>query len=260
MWFIGTSLKHALLPPLGLAWLVLFAWLLLRRRPRAARWLLAVVLVLGYLACTPASSGWLMARFVLDSGAVAPSAPQAIVVLGGGRALSFDAQGKVIEAAPSSGTLERLFTAARLQKQTGLPLLVTGGKVDGYDPTEGIVMRDSLENAFGVKVRWVEGESRNTVENASFSAPVLRGAGVHTIFLVTSDYHLRRSRLLFEAQGFAVTPVAALSSLAANGTMLPAAAAPFRWRDLIPNIYAAEQTFIACNEIAGTVYARFHTP
>jgi uncharacterized SAM-binding protein YcdF (DUF218 family) len=260
IWQFGSILKHIFLPPLALGWVLLLAWLLMRRRPRTARWLLGAALVSGYLAATPLVGDYLMYRFVDDHAPAAAGAPQAIVVLGGGRGLAFDANGRVLEGFPAGATLDRLLTGAHLQKLTGLPVLVTGGKSDGYDPPEGAVMRDSLMRDFAVPVRWAETASRNTVENASFSAPLLHGAGVKTIFLVTNEFHMRRARLLFEAQGFDVVPVPALWPLSAQGRPLQQGTSPFAWRDLVPTTTALTRTFLACNEMAGMIYARMNMP
>ncbi|HEY4370820.1 MAG TPA: YdcF family protein [Burkholderiales bacterium] len=256
IWEIGSILKHAVLPPLGLGWLFLLAWWLMPRRPRTARWLLGVTLLVCYLAATPLAGDFLMRHFVEDRVPASSAQPQAIVVLGGGRGLAFDEHGKVIEGEAAGSTLERLLTGARLQRLTGLPLLVTGGKPDGFDPPEGIVMRDALVGEFKVPVRWVEAASRNTVENARFSAPLLQAAGVKTIFLVTSDFHMRRARALFENQGFAVVPVPALAALSADGRPLASFGRPFSWREVVPTMAAATQTFFACNEMAGMIYSR----
>lgn len=258
IWTLGSAFKHLFLPPVALGWLLLLAWLIMRRHPRTGRWLVGLTFILAYVVSTPWFSGWLMLSFVADSTPPAATAPQAIVVLGGGRGLAFDADGHSIAGFPAGYTLERLITGAQLQKRTGLPLLVTGGKVDGYDPSEGQAMRDSLVGDFGVPVRWVEGASRNTVENAAFSAPLLRAAGVTTIYLVTSDFHMHRARALFEAQGFATVPVAALAVLGPDGRPLPRYASPFNWRELVPTANAAEQTYFACNELAGMIYARLN--
>jgi uncharacterized SAM-binding protein YcdF (DUF218 family) len=51
-----------------------------------------------------------------------------------------------------------------------------------------------------------ERESRDTRENALYSAILLRGKGVRSILLVTSGFHMRRAVPLFEAQGFRVIP------------------------------------------------------
>jgi uncharacterized SAM-binding protein YcdF (DUF218 family) len=260
IWTIGSTFKYAFLPPLALGWLFLLAWLLIRKRPRTARWLLGTAILLAYLCATPWMAGFLMALFVNDHAPAATAPPQAIVVLGGGRGLAFDASGRVVAGFPAGNTLERLITGAQLQRLTRLPLLVTGGHPNDDGPAEGEVMRASLVNDFNVPVRWTEAASRNTVENAAFSAPLLRAGGVKTLFLVTNEFHMRRARALFEAQGFAVVPVPALAVLASDGRPLPPGSSPFAWRDLVPTTVAFGQTFFACNELAGMIYARLNMP
>jgi len=255
IWEVGTLLKYIVLPPLGLAWLVVLAWLVLRNRPRMARWLLASALLFGYLLATPLVSDALMRAVMVDTAQPAGVRPQAIVVLGGGRVLALDGAGKVIEAYPSPYTLERMLTGARLQKHTGLPLLVAGGNPDGRGWPEGAVMRDFLVRDFGVPVRWVEEASRNTVENAIFSAQLLRTAGVHTVYLVTHDFHMRRARLLFEAQGLTVVPFNAQQPMVTQAPVGPVAPAQFSVRELVPTMSGLTGSFLACNESAGLLYA-----
>jgi uncharacterized SAM-binding protein YcdF (DUF218 family) len=67
-------------------------------------------------------------------------------------------------------------------------------------------MRETLEEDFGVKPRWVETASRNTQENASASGPLLKAAGVSRIALVSHSTHLARAVPLFQQQGLTVFP------------------------------------------------------
>lgn len=255
IWEIGTVLKHLVLPPLGFGWLFVLAWLLMRRRPRAARWLLGIGVLSCYFIATPLAGG-LLSGLVRPETVLVTAKPQAIVVLGAGRGLRFDTGDHVAWAYPSSSVLERLLTAAQLQKHTGLPVLVAGGSVDGRLPGEAAVMQQALTRDFGVPVRWVEDQSRNTAENARFSANMLKGTGVTTIILVTHEYHLRRARLLFEAQGIQVIPFAAQTGVPGDG-LVPAAASPLSWRDWLPSAAGLDRAFILCNEIAGLAYSRF---
>jgi len=53
----------------------------------------------------------------------------------------------------------------------------------------------------------IESRSRNTIENASFSKTMLQKAGLKPPYLlITSDFHMRRSLMIFQKQGYDVVP------------------------------------------------------
>lgn len=126
----------------------------------------------------------------------------AIVVLGG--AVRGDTH---LGTLPDLGQqADRLLYSAALYQAGKAPLLVlTGGSQPSARP-EAQLMRESLA-VMGVpgRVMLLEGASRNTYENALYSAVVLNNRNVRRILLVTSAYHMRRARPLFEKQGFEVT-------------------------------------------------------
>jgi uncharacterized SAM-binding protein YcdF (DUF218 family) len=101
----------------------------------------------------------------------------------------------------------RLRAAAHLQRQTHLPLLVSGGAPDGAGESEAVLMARSLKEDFGVEARWVESDSINTYQNASLSAQLLRKENIQQIFLVTDAIHMPRARWAFEHAGLRVAPV-----------------------------------------------------
>lgn len=130
-------------------------------------------------------------------------APQAIVILGGGRH----------SQAPEYGTdtvnrltLERLRYGARLARHTGLPILVSGGRPFGEAKPEAALMATVLREDFNVPVRWEEDHSRTTWENAVDTRKRLAGTGIRRIYLVTQARHMPRAVLAFRAQGFRVIP------------------------------------------------------
>ena len=94
----------------------------------------------------------------------------AIVVLGAGSYLKAPEYGA--DTVGEAG-LFRLRYAARLQRETGRPVLVTGGKPQGNTLSEAEQMKAVLENEFHVPVKWTEGESNNTLENARFTQRIL---------------------------------------------------------------------------------------
>ena len=102
-------------------------------------------------------------------------------------------------------TLDRLRTAAALQRRTGLPILVTGGTTQPQTPPVAVVMQQSLEDDFQTPARWIEPKSADTWENAHFSADILRTQGITSIYVVTHSWHMRRAVLSFKDTGLAVT-------------------------------------------------------
>jgi len=128
--------------------------------------------------------------------------PQAIVVLGAGRYSEAPEYG--LKDTVSRFGLVRLRYAAELQRASGLPILVSGGAPGGESVSEAELMRDVLTSEFRVNVKWIEGKSRNTSENARFSAEQL--GNTRHVYLVTHAWHMRRATREFERAGIRVTP------------------------------------------------------
>lgn len=89
-------------------------------------------------------------------------------------------------------------------------LLVTGGNgslVQGHF-REGTWVKQRLkEFNYPDSAILAESNSRNTIENALFSKPVLQRAGLHGPYLlVTSDFHMRRALMIFRKAGYDVDP------------------------------------------------------
>ena len=129
---------------------------------------------------------------------------EAIVVLGSGRtpeAPEYDFQDTA-----NATTLERLRYAAFLQRKTGLPILVSGGAPGGQAVSEAEIMQKVLTEEFRVPVKWIERESRTTLENARNSQLLLGAAKVRHVLLVTHAWQMRRAALAFESAGIRVTP------------------------------------------------------
>ena len=207
-WLITNLLAALLLPPLNGLLLTGLGWSLWRRRPRLARTLVGVGLTLLFVLAMPAVGDAMLRS--LEGQPLSQAAmrqAQAIVILGGGR----------YREAPEYGgdtvgteTLARLRYAAKLQRESGVPLLVSGGTPDGAGLSEAEAMRRVLEGEFGVPVRWAEGRSDNTRENALFSAAMLKRDGATRVLLVTHAWHMPRAARSFEQAGLAVSPAPTL--------------------------------------------------
>lgn len=204
-WFITNLIAALLLPPLSLLLAALLGLLLARSHPRLGHALLVSALALLWLCSTPYFSDGAMHLLEGQSAAVdtQKQPADAIVVLGGGTYFHAPEYGA---DTVGDGTLVRLRYAARLQRETGKPLLATGGKPLGNELSEAQQMKTVLEQEFRVPVRWTEDASDNTLENARYSYQLLQQDGIKRIYLVTHAYHMPRSVMVFQAAGFEVVP------------------------------------------------------
>jgi uncharacterized SAM-binding protein YcdF (DUF218 family) len=158
-----------------------------------------------YLAATPAVSFLLILCADKLAGVVPslplPAPPGAIVALSAEYTHSNIPGGK---DTVGPVTLERLAQAAREQRQTGLPILVSGGWLEHADNSLAGMMAASLESDFHVPVKWREDRSRTTYENALYSAEILRRAGIPSALVVTNPWHMARALWSFYAVGYPV--------------------------------------------------------
>lgn len=195
--FVLKKILSALLMPPALPLLcIALGLLLLRRRPRAGRMLAWGGLLGAWLLSTPACVNLIVAPLEdvpilqpedLDRG-------DAIVILGAGAQAFAPEYGG---PAPKRLALERLRFGARLARYSGLPVIVSG---------EAMPMAESLWGDFGVRPRWLEGESLDTADNARLTARILEDAGLRRIVLVTHAAHMRRASAEFRLQGVEVIP------------------------------------------------------
>lgn len=173
------------------------------------------------------------------------SGAQAIVVLGASTSIAVPEYGGADTVSPN--TLNRIRYGAWLHRRTGLPILVTGGRVvDGIAPAAEL-MAATLRDEFTVPVRWIEPRARNTAENAAYSAGLLEPDGVSHVLLVTHSFHMRRSVEAFEQTGLRVTP-APISLVRSRGDL--------SLHDFMPNARALAWSREALYEYLGRFWYR----
>ena len=121
----------------------------------------------------------------------------AIVVLGGGREKFAPEYGV---ASLEADSLERLRYGLWLGRETGIPVAFSGGT--GWAQSAGIseaeVASHIAAQEFGRPLKWVEGDSRDTRENAMRTVPLLKAADVRRLLLVTHGWHMPRAKHAFE--------------------------------------------------------------
>jgi uncharacterized SAM-binding protein YcdF (DUF218 family) len=246
-WLLINAFSALLLPPLNLLILCTAGILMCRRWPRTGAAIARLSLVLLAVLSTTAGARLLIRPLEAMTPALqVPTAAraQAIVVLGGGRRRNApEYEGQDVPLAPVLG---RLRYAVRLHRQTGLPMLVTGGNpgMDAEADSEAELMARVLRDDFNAPARWVEDESYNTAQNARYSAAMLRQAGVSRILLVTDALHMPRSERVFAQAGLTVT--AAPTNYLTRGTLI----AP----DFIPSGGGLSDSHYAMHEWIGLLW------
>ncbi len=241
---IAAVTAFVLIPPMNCLALACLGAVLWRRR--VGRVLLAVGLAGLLVFAMPMVSGTLMSSLERGLPTTPPpdDKPAAIVILSGDQA-------DVLEAGVETTmvghlTLERERAGAALARQTGLPVLVTGGVIDPGSATLATIMAKSLKQDFGVEVKWKEERSVDTWQNAAFSAAILRNAGIHSVYLVTHAWHMRRALIAFHAAGLVATaaPVAMDEP------------PKFGLHSLVPLVSSWQASFYALHEWVGTAWYR----
>jgi uncharacterized SAM-binding protein YcdF (DUF218 family) len=106
---------------------------------------------------------------------------------------------------------DRLLHGLRLWRAGKAPLLVFSGgaipSLSGSSMTEAASLCSlALEYGVNREAMLLEEESRNTYENAVFTAQLLRQQGLNRVLLVTSASHMPRSVAAFRKQGLEIIP------------------------------------------------------
>ncbi len=234
--------KSLLTPPTPLWVMLLFGWLLSKRKPVLGGLLFWGALLTHYALMTNLTADGI-SHFVESVPAVSPAqlkagGYEAIVVLGGG----IDTVGKEFgQASLLEDPLARLRYAAYLSRETGIPIIASGGSYEGF-PAEADVMKVELARDFGLNMKWVEGDSRTTWENATLSTDILRKAGLHKIVVVTQAWHMKRAVWAFQQQP-GVEVIGAPTEFSVS-----------RWQSTgadryLPSIYALYYNSLAIKEI-----------
>ncbi len=236
MYFLVKSvLRSLLLPPASPLILATLGAFMIWRGVRFGGAVLGAGLVSLWLLSSPfvADALWSLAQRYPALDLSAAHDAQAIVIIGGGGARMFAPE--YSGPAPDFGLLERLSYGAYLAHRTHLPLMVSGA------PGEALVMRTSLERDFAAPARWVENRSRDTYENARFSAPILAAYGITRIILVTGATHMWRAAQEFRDAGLTVIPAPA-------GVWAPREVDAVRF---VPSPYALTRSNAAVYELIG---------
>ncbi len=236
LFLLRKALTALVLPPTGPLIVAFLGLATLTRRPKLGRGLAW----LGFLTLLVLSLPVVSATLVrcLDRSPPLNLAQRgdagAIVVFGGG----------IRQAAAEYGgdtlgrlSLERVRYGALVARKTHLPVLVSGGPVFGTT-AEAAIMKQVLEDEFGVNVTWTEDTSRNTHENATKSAAILLAAGIRHVILIAHSFDMPRAKAELTAAGLQTT--LAPTDIPSDG---------FTPGDLLPSVAALQESHYAVYEL-----------
>jgi uncharacterized SAM-binding protein YcdF (DUF218 family) len=203
-----SKLLPLLIYPLGLASLIILLVLILGKPRHWPKGLLALGLIILYLA----GNRWVsygLARTLEWRDLPPENTPNAevIVLLGGGTEPG-DPPRPMAEV-NSAG--DRVLYAAKLYREGAAPvILASGGNVDFTSDRNSTPAEEMSELLLLLGVPadaiWQQAESQNTYEDALFTAEMLADNEIDEVILVTSAMHMPRAKALFENQGITVIP------------------------------------------------------
>ncbi len=239
-----TRIFELLFMPPGLFITLLLLTILFVRHVRMVKRLLVIQIIIIYVLSISTTTHHLYG--LLET---VPPLPQAsikkldndvIIILAGG----IQSRAKEYNNKPDVGyfTLLRLRYGAYLQKQTGLPVIVTGG-IERNGTTEAELMKEVLQQEFEISADvFVEQQSTSTMENARFSKVIMSRHNFTRPLLVTSAFHMPRALLAFKAEINNITP-APMGFMHSEIDYIPG--------DFIPNSKSLWQNYLALHELIG---------
>ena len=235
------------LPPTSLLAFIFIGVLLVRSKPKLAKHIIFFSASTIWLLSTNVFSVWFHNQVIPEYSLVTAkdlkeNSVQAIVVLGGGVVVGLPGGDQQM----SKISLERLRLGAQLSRESGLPLVFSGGAGWGAKDAsvaEAEIAEKVLRQAFGIKLTYMESNSRDTQENAANSWKLLSQQGITSIAIVTHSTHMPRASTEFMRNGFTVLE-------ASLGQPTPSGESGLRW---LPNASNLEVSHSLMREIIASL-------
>jgi len=171
------------------------------------------------------------------------------IVLGG-----YTSYDKVYKAGHFNMSSDRFIQGAWLYKKGFIKKIIVSGGQNGFNNEDDFIEAEfvaSILKDLGVPSSdiFIEGNSRNTIENAAFSYKILDSLGLkkNKLVLITSAFHMPRAKETFEKAGFIVRPYPCAFSI------LPSSIR-FSIDSIIPAAWAFDAWGGFLKEMVGRVY------
>ena len=217
-------LTALVIPPASLLVVLFIGALLISSKPKLAKRVIFFAVTALWLLSTNVFPVWIHNQVIPEYQLVTAKdlkdrSVQAIVVLGGGVMTGLPGGDQQL----SKSSLERLRLGVQLARQSGLPLVFSGGSGWGAKDasvSEADVAVKVLLDVFGIKINFKESSSRDTQENAGNTWALLSEQGIQRIALVTHSTHMPRASAEFKRVGFDVTEAAVGQPTVGSETLL----------------------------------------
>lgn len=245
--YVLTKILPLFVYPLGMSILfcILALFLLIFGRKFLAGTLIMFSVLIMWFASTSVCANYLMDTLEKDYPPVAlEKAPKADAILILGGMTRGIASGNDIS--DLSDSADRLFHGAMLYKEKAAPVVIVSGGVKVSGKTEAELMADILEK-WGVPAEDILLESRswNTYQNGEYSKKLMQKHKIKKVLLVTSAYHMKRAKAVFEAQGVMVIPMATDYQVVQKEVVIG---------DVFPDVESLDQTTGAIREYIAWLY------
>ncbi|ACI20824.1 YdcF family protein [Thermodesulfovibrio yellowstonii] len=196
MFFLKKVITSLILPP-GILIIIFLLIALLEKRRNFIRYLAFFSALLVYLISIEPVKDLLLYPLEKSYSVSEKLDADAIVILGGG-VYSW--------ASFPEDSSNRLFTGYLVYRKTKLPIIVSGGAVEGKI-SDSAAMAAMLKE-FGVEDSKIieENKSRDTAQNALYVAKICKEKSFKKVILVTSAYHMKRAVKFFKQAGLEVLP------------------------------------------------------
>lgn len=247
MYLLKIFVKFFLMPPgvfIALA-IGYGGWCLVRKHFLRGIAMLGCGMVMWSLAAAPVSDALLKP---LEKGLTIPKDPAGDVVIVLGAGTNSERPDPLGKGGPSQTTLTRLIVGARLSRQLNIPLIFSG-RGDSLDAasTNGIIVRYLADLGVAHRRIIIENKSKDTYENAAFSAKICMEKGFQRPILVTSGYHMKRAVHLFSEEKMNVLPFPAKLDTWKGKR--------YTWMSYLPGDF--QRSAIALHEYLGLLYYQY---
>ena len=247
MFFVLSKVLQFLVYPLSAGFLALLGIVIFYHRPWGRRALLAVLLLF-YALSIPYTADRFMRWLEVPRVPIETLQPPyaAVIVLSGMLQLQLSQPGFI----EFNGAVERILAGiAFVQQGRGKMLLVSGGTGSLFDQRTkeaNLLKTFALQLGLRDDQVLVEADSRNTYENAVYTAQVLRTRQWRQVVLITSASHMRRALAAFHKQGIFPHPYP-VDYTAADGVT------PFSF---VPSVHSLAKTTAVMHELFGLLTYR----